>query len=362
MINPTLLSFFAALSILIAQLNICLADTKLKRLRIGVILGLTGPAEIRAKFVRRGIELAAREIEADRKEINRRIEIYFEDSQSTPKGAVTAFKKLTEFNKVEAVIGDVWASMTNPLIPLAESAKVPLISPTVVDRSVERTNSYFYTLGPRMSSVKVAIETFFRINKNVQTLSVVFFDDPWGQAYREELYKVSKQRNVRILDEVAVSNFGSDYRAEIQRVCSKKPAALFISNELDRVARRMDEVRCKPTVLTTTHLAERLYDGSLPYEKAQQWYFIDWPPKLSFVSDFKKQFGELPIDEAQNGYEAIRALHKASVLSPLSLNEGLPKIAYKGVAGGIDFSQGSFANRAEATLMIVDGENIRPAL
>ena len=78
-----------------------------KPIRIGAIYGLTGFANVWSSQARRGIELARDEINAGGGINGRDLEIIFEDSGTTPQGAVTAFNKLVKADHVDAVVGDI---------------------------------------------------------------------------------------------------------------------------------------------------------------------------------------------------------------------------------------------------------------
>lgn len=111
---------------------------------IGVNYALSGPGMLWGEMGQMGLTLAQEEINNAGGVNGRRIELIFEDSQTSPAKSVSAYQKLTTFNKTKIIIGDVWAFLTNPLIPLAEKDQVLLLSPTVMPESVERESLAFF--------------------------------------------------------------------------------------------------------------------------------------------------------------------------------------------------------------------------
>ena len=106
------------------------------RLKIGVILPLTGALAEYGAAARNGIELAGRE----HPEIPKNIEFIFEDSQYDNNRALAAFRKLRNFSGVSLTY--VWGYGPNQaLIPVAESEKSPIIAVTA-DREAVRNRKF----------------------------------------------------------------------------------------------------------------------------------------------------------------------------------------------------------------------------
>lgn len=101
--------------------------------KIGVILGLTGAANVWSENARMGLEMARNEINASGGVKGQKIELLFEDSKTEAAQSVAAYHKLVNIDKVKIIVGDIWAHLTNALVPLTEANRVILITPTVPD-------------------------------------------------------------------------------------------------------------------------------------------------------------------------------------------------------------------------------------
>ena len=92
-----------------------------KSYKIGFILSLTGAWGHFGEAQRHALEMARE----DRSELFKNVSFIYEDCQYISKNAVTAFNKLVNINKVDAIF--VWGVEPSlVLAPLAESLKVPL--------------------------------------------------------------------------------------------------------------------------------------------------------------------------------------------------------------------------------------------
>ena len=97
------------------------AEEAALRYKIGVVLGLTGPAASFANSFKIAVDLALEDLpDADR----RRVRVLFEDDGLSNLRAVSAGKKLLDIDKVDALI--TWSSGTAlSLVSVTESRKVP---------------------------------------------------------------------------------------------------------------------------------------------------------------------------------------------------------------------------------------------
>ncbi len=95
---------------------------------IGVIAPLTGSLAEFGEAVRNGFTLANEDLQKQGKQIN----FVFEDSAYMPDKAITAYKKLTEFDKVDVTIN--WGAPTSEaLVPIAKNSTTPFFAFTIVN-------------------------------------------------------------------------------------------------------------------------------------------------------------------------------------------------------------------------------------
>ncbi len=265
--------------------------------------------------------------------------------------------KLITINRVKVVIGNVWAFVTNPLIPLAARDNVILFSPTVIPESLEITNDHFFTMGARIDSAQDAVDLFFKKNREIRTVGIFCWDDTWGQAYLKIWKEIAKRNDVKISAIICNNDFTSDFRSDVIRMTTKQVDAVIIASTGDVIIKRMKERNFFPKVLATSNLVEDIKTQKAPKELFEGIYITDWQPNEEFKTKFVKKFGKEPLVEAHNSYETLRSLAKALADNKEDLLAALRKVKYQGVAGEIDFSKSSFVNYATAKLYRVqDGE------
>jgi len=101
-----------------------------KVVKLGFVAQLTGPDSYVGQAAKLALEDRVKEVN-DKGGINgKKIELITYDSRCEPPEAVAAAKRLIEQDKVVGVIGPEWTAASIPLAPIAEAAKVPVITTT----------------------------------------------------------------------------------------------------------------------------------------------------------------------------------------------------------------------------------------
>jgi branched-chain amino acid transport system substrate-binding protein len=113
-------------------------------IKIGEFASLTGKEATYGQAAHKGVVLAIEEANAAGGVLGRKLELITEDNQSKPGESATVVKKLISRDKVAVVLGDVTSGRTLEAAPIAQAAKVPLISPGATNVSVTTKGDYIF--------------------------------------------------------------------------------------------------------------------------------------------------------------------------------------------------------------------------
>jgi branched-chain amino acid transport system substrate-binding protein len=91
-----------------------------------------------------GFELAMHELKNKLKNDKYEVEFIFEDSRSSPDLAATAINKLIKSDHVDVILGDLTSTATLAAAPIAQSSKVPLLSPSSTSDKVTQIGDYIF--------------------------------------------------------------------------------------------------------------------------------------------------------------------------------------------------------------------------
>lgn len=329
-------------------------------IKIAAVLALTGPGSFWAEFSKNAADMAAAEINSAGGVNGRPIQMLYEDSQTNPAQSVSAFKKAVEVDKADAVIGDVWAFITNPLIPLSATSKVVTISPTEMDMSVQGTSTYFFTLGHTMASVKGAMEKFFDSHASAKTVGMICWDaDPWGLAFTKVYDQVIAERGLKVIARTCTRDFAADYRLEAAKMKAAKPDVIVIDGLGDRAVKALKNLGVSVPIVVDSNLVDGFENSNtIGVDQLKDVFVIDWRPNEDFSDRYKARYGRVPVLEAQNSYEAVRSIAKAIEIDSENLLTGLKQVKYTSVDGSIDFTSGDniTPNKAQAKLFRILGK------
>src|SRR6478735_290925 len=105
-------------------------------IKVGVYGDLTGQTSSFGQSTKNGIQLAVDEINAAGGVNGKKIELVIEDDQGRPEQAKTVVQKLISQDKVQAVLGEVASTNSLAAAPVAQEAKIPMISPSSTNPKV----------------------------------------------------------------------------------------------------------------------------------------------------------------------------------------------------------------------------------
>ncbi len=325
--------------------------------KVGVIIAQTGAAAKYGKFAKMGLELAQEKINRTGGIEGKPVELIFEDSQTQPNQALSAFNKLKNIDQVDAIIGDVWEFLTNSFLPQADKTKTVVLSPTTMPHAITITSSYFFTMGHQIDYLDSAFRLYFKKHPEIKKLALINWDNTWGLGYGKKIKEIIKELNIELVEELSTQDWNTDAKSEVTRVLRKKPDVIFAPYLGERIARRLKEFKSPTKILTTLNIVESLLDESANKEQLEDIYFVDFTAPEEYNKKFQERFKEVPQFESHLSYEALRSLVKAYTLNPKDLQAGLKGVTYQGVSGEIDFTKSNNGNNAAAALyQIKDGK------
>ncbi|CAG0983504.1 Leu/Ile/Val-binding protein [Anaerolineae bacterium] len=291
-------------------------------LKIGALLPLTGEASSYGEDCRRGIELAFQDL--SKKYPLKKLDIIFEDTKADPKSAISAFNKLANVDKVQAIIGDMFSSTTLAVAPLAQQAKIILLSPTAADEKIPATGDQIFSIYPPATSEGRFMANHMEVS-TIRRVAVLYQNQTATKAIADAFTAAVKDRGGSVVLSESIPEEKSTYRSLMGKVAAKKPTSIYISAYRDPVALLI--VAGKEMSLQTVYATQStLYD-----EKA----LIDYANKLNgvmvsgpyfdsengseavvrFSTSYAKQFSRPPSVWSAYGYDAADILITALVES-----------------------------------------------
>lgn len=197
-------------------------------IKIGVVLPLTGGAAAYGIPLRRSGELAVQEVNAAGGIAGHQVEVIWQDGKCDPKDATAAAQKLINIDGVKIIFGGACSSETLAMAPIAEEAKVILMSPSATSPDVTTAGAFIFRTSPSDAHAG-AIAAQYAYNKMDAVKAAVISEN---KDYAQGLRRVFKENFTKLGGEVVADetyNPGdNDFRTQILKIKNAKPDVIYI--------------------------------------------------------------------------------------------------------------------------------------
>ena len=338
---------------------------------VGEFSSLTGGTATFGQSTHNGITLAFDEINASGGVLGKKLKVLVEDDQSKPEEAATAVQKLISQNRVVAVLGEVASSRTLAAAPIAQSAKVPLISPSSTNPKVTEVGDYIFRVC-FIDPFQGAVMAKFAANSLKLKKVAILYDvrNDYSVGLRNFFSETFKGLGGEVIGEQVFSEGDSDFRAQLTQLKSLKPEAIYVPGyytEAGTISRQARELGITVPLMggdgwdspKLTEIGGQAIEGSY----LSNHYSVDDPsPAIQkFVGDYKARFGATPDALAALGYDAAKVL--ADAFKRAGTTEG-PKVrdaiaqtkGFVGVTGSISIDDKRNAVKPAVVLKVVNGK------
>lgn len=206
-------------------------------IRVGVYGDLTGPTSSFGQSTRNGIELAVEEINKAGGINGKKIELVVEDDQGRPEQAKTVISKLINQDKVQAVLGEVASSNSLAAAPVAQEAKIPMITPSSTNPKVTEVGEYISRvcfIDPFQGSVMAKFAANTLKAKTAAIIGDVQSDYSKGltEFFTQEFTKLGGT----IVAEQKYAQSDPDFKAQLTAIRNSNPDVIYIPGYYGQVA------------------------------------------------------------------------------------------------------------------------------
>jgi branched-chain amino acid transport system substrate-binding protein len=207
-------AFLAVIIVLAGVIIFALKPSEPQVLKIGVIAPLTGPAADYGEEIKNGVLSSS----------YAGVEFIFEDDKCDPKEAVSAFKKLVEFEKVQYVIGPACGSPQEAIVPLLKNKSVVAIVPSAASSALyEMSGGNFYNMQYSLEDEsKYVAEKMFE--KGYTQVALVSYQNAFSKTHADSFRKHFK--GTILVDSVFVDP-STDVSTEVAKIKASKSQAIY---------------------------------------------------------------------------------------------------------------------------------------
>jgi len=339
-------------------------------IKIGEVGSMTGAQATFGTSTHNGIMLAIDQVNAAGGVKGKKLKVISLDDQGKPEEAATAVTKLITQDKVTALLGEVASSISLAMAPIAQSNKIPMVTPSSTNPKVTEQGDYVFRvcfIDPFQGTVmaKFAKETLKA--KKVAVLRDVKSDYSVGLA--DFFISTFKGMGGEVVVDQSYSSGDMDFKSQLTSIKSKAPEAIFVPGyytEVGLIARQARELGVKVPLL-----------GGDGWDSPKLWeiggsamnntYFSNHyssedqtPVVQEFITKFKAAYNTVPDGLAAMGYDAaivlIDAMKRAPSLSTKDIRDALAATKdFQAVTGKITINEKRDAVKSAVVLKVIDG-------
>lgn len=175
------------------------------------------------------------------------IELVVADDRSDVKEAVTLTRKLAQTDRVLEIHGSISSSAMGVMFPLAQSLKVPIISPTAAAPGLtDKSRPWSFLMNPGATKMlNTALTTLKKNNPSVQKVVVIYnsADAISTSEATRVMPAMFQSASLQVLDNITFQTGDLDFSAQVTRALAKQPDLLFLGSASREAALVTKEAR-----------------------------------------------------------------------------------------------------------------------
>lgn len=198
-------------------------------IKIGTISPNTGSLAAYGEAVVNSMNLAVEEINAAGGVLGQQLELESLDDKGDSTEGANAFNKLADESNVCAVIGSVTSGVTTGLAPLADEAKVVLLTPTATADTITETDDYVFRTCFKDSYQGKMAAKFASDTLGIKKVAVLYASgDAYSSGLHEAFVAAAKECGLEVVAEESSSSIeDTEYSSQLTNIANSGAEFLF---------------------------------------------------------------------------------------------------------------------------------------
>jgi branched-chain amino acid transport system substrate-binding protein len=336
--------------------------------KIGVISILSGAGAAYGEAITNGFKLARDEINVKG---DLRIELIIEDSSGKQEQALAAAQKLINSDRVTAILGPTLSTEMKVVGPEANASGVPIMGTSNTAQGIPQIGRYVFRDSiPESQAIPASIGKAVRKYHIKKVAFLYGNDDVFTKSGFDTMKEVSEKMKLSIVAEETFQKGQADYKAQLTKIKSLAPDAIFCSALYEEGAVILSQARKmgihvpfvggngfnSPKVI---EIAKGAAEGLVV---ATPWFGDKDDPKVTaFVRKYAKTFGKKPDQFAAQAYDGLyvmaEAFRRAGRADRTAVRDALAGIRdFDGVLGRFSFTEDGDVSMDPSVLVVRDGK------
>ncbi len=211
-------------AVLFLVLISCSQKAEQETIKIGVSVPLTGSGAHLGEPYFQGVEFAYKEINEQGGINGKKLELFVEDNQNSPKEGVSVFHAL-ELRHPDVILATM-STATMSMAPLAKEAGIPLFASMIyADVTAVNDNAVIFFPTAKQEAT-LAVDDMQK--NNINTVGVIYINSEYGKASMEGFVDEAKLRGLTISAVEVFDGDLIDFSTPILKIEKESPQAIYV--------------------------------------------------------------------------------------------------------------------------------------
>jgi branched-chain amino acid transport system substrate-binding protein len=340
------------------------------KVRVGVFMSLTGDTANFGISSTNGIKMAADEVNSTGGINGKQIELLVQDDRSDASEAATIVTKFVTQDQVHAILGEVASSRSIAAAPIAQNAKIPMLTPSSTNPEVTKKGDFIFR-SCFIDPVQGAAIAQFAAKTLGAKRAALMVDRK--QDYSTGLEKVIREVFTKLGGQIVVTqsyqSADQDFNAQITDIKGANPEIIFLPGYYGDVGLFAKQARDKGVNIPIlggdgwdSPSLNQIGGAALTGCYFSNHYSPDDADPLvqKFVTNYKARYGSVPDALAATAYDAalimFDAIKRANSLDGTAIRNALAATKeFPGVTGKVTFNENRDAVKPIVMIKIEDG-------
>jgi branched-chain amino acid transport system substrate-binding protein len=286
------------------------ADT----LKLGMVAELSGAGAPAGTNWRDGAKLAVAEINAAGGILGKKVELPEYDTQTDPQVSRALVQKAIDDGAM-AIIGTIYSGSTLVNMLVAKQNSMPQFVGSEAPSIVEKGNPFVYRTSSGSQKGVPALTPYFKDTLKAKKVGVAWVNNEFGKGGRTIFIAEMKKAGIDVVIDVASEQAQTDYAADVAKLKSANPDAVFVYMNQEESARFLVEAKKQalpmPLVGEVTlteakviELAGEAAEGAIAHVGLTA-TATQIPGIAAFAKAFEETYKRRPTHDAIKGYIGV---------------------------------------------------------
>jgi len=287
-------------------------------IKMGALLSLSGDIAEYGQRVKKGIDLAVKEINTQGGINGKKIKIIYEDTKGYPKDGVNGAQKLVADKNLHIIIGTISSSVTLAVEPITTAKKIILFSPAASSPKLSGISKYFFRnwTSDDLEAAVLADYTFDTLN--IKDVAVLYVNNDYGIGLSNRFKERFEELGGIIHTMETHPQNESNFNPQITKIKKFNPSAIYLAGyhrEMAYATKQIREMGLNCQILGDAdygvqellEITGKTSEGAIFSIPGTDFFDKETP----FKQRFTDKYGTNPSVFEANGYDAVYILKQA---------------------------------------------------